>query len=80
MLSRRRRQKLSAVIIHECPAIGRDVRLGRLDCYFGSRVLRKYCASESPYKRKVSDDTGDIYLPRKIDARRIKPVIKIIGR
>jgi len=47
MLSRRRRQKLSDAIIHECPAIGRDVRLGCLGCYFGSRVLRKCYASES---------------------------------
>lgn len=41
MLSRRRQEKLSAAIIHECPAISRDVRL--VGCYFGSRVLRKCC-------------------------------------
>lgn len=46
-------------------------------------LVAEFCVSathSSPYKHNVVDDTGDMYLPRKIDARRIKPVIKIIGR
>jgi len=45
--------------------------------------VAEFCVSAarpSPYKRNVASDTGDMYLPRKIDARRIKPVIKITGR
>lgn len=59
MLSRRRQQKLSAAIIHECPAIGRDVRLRRLGCYFSSRVLRKRCAG-ALISANVADDTAAI--------------------
>lgn len=51
----------------------------RRSCYFGSsRVLRKYRrARPSPYKCNVAEVTGDMYLPRKINVRRTRPVIKI---
>lgn len=76
MLSHRRRQKLSAAITHERPHAKNPT--GTRGCYFGSRGgLRKYCKRPSPYKCNVAvDTTDDMYLPRMIDAHRIKPVIK----